>query len=549
MCYTGTSTMDSEDGVPVDLYIYDLTNGLASLLSPSILGRQVEGVWHTSVVVFEREYFYGGAGVTSCAPGSTQLGAPHRVERLGVTFVPFPVFNEYIQGLATTTYTGEAYRLLEHNCNHFSDEVAQFVCGARIPKHILAQPERDLPPPLRLALQALLDKLVPDGDQVYANGVRHSRRDSPDFLTLNHQIEEARVASQALDARRSSLTEKLARKERRKEKKRKKLREHGGGGDALEPDDDMAEAVEAMPEPRAALAGPSSRDLDAEADERRQEEQRRRERDPPIVYRDIDGTQEFEAFSKALEGVELSAEEQQSLDELQQYLVQGEGSWVLGDEFLTFIGRVLSDGGLKSECRVGVLRCLAAAALKDDVSLVLHQDRRHHALLAFAHRIDAHPPSEQLALALFMCNLFENTSSSEWLLYISEWEANGQTLSNIRVTTKVCVHCVLSEAGELRDAGTALLYNVATKEVKTVVFDEVCVELCMAALQLVAWAPGEEALWRALAALARLAAHSAEVPQLVALVGPDPSAFRGTSPRIDEQIDLIMSKVKSAAPS
>ncbi|CAH2220746.1 jg2218 [Pararge aegeria aegeria] len=68
-----------------------------------------------------------------------------------------------------------------------------------------------------------------------------------------------------------------------------------------------------------------------------------------------------------------------------------------------------------------------------------------------------------------ICNLFENTSSSEWLLYISEWEADGQTLSNIRVTTKVCVHCVLSEAGELRDAGTALLYNVATKEVKTVV--------------------------------------------------------------------------------
>lgn len=28
--------------------------------------------------------------------------------------------------------------------------------------------------------------------QVYANGVRHSRRDSPDYLTLNNQIEEAR---------------------------------------------------------------------------------------------------------------------------------------------------------------------------------------------------------------------------------------------------------------------------------------------------------------------------------------------------------------------
>lgn len=88
-------------------------------------------------------------------------------------------------------YRGQEYRLLEHNCNHFSDEVAQFVCGARVPKHIVSQAERDLPPPLRVALQAALDHLVPDGAPVYG-GVRHSRRDSPDYLTLNDQIEEAR---------------------------------------------------------------------------------------------------------------------------------------------------------------------------------------------------------------------------------------------------------------------------------------------------------------------------------------------------------------------
>lgn len=47
----------------------------------------------------------------------------------------------------------------------------------------------------------------------------------------------------------------------------------------------MAEAVEAV---AAERAGPSSRDLEAEADEHQLEEQRRRERDPPIVFRDID---------------------------------------------------------------------------------------------------------------------------------------------------------------------------------------------------------------------------------------------------------------------
>ncbi|XP_049869511.1 uncharacterized protein LOC126369227 isoform X2 [Pectinophora gossypiella] len=554
--------MASEKGVPVELYIYDLTHGMAALLSPAILdeqplvigkavdselglGRQVAGVWHTSVVVYEREYFYGGAGVTSCAPGGTQLGQPHQVERLGDTFVPFAVFVDYIQGLATTAYTGGAYRLLEHNCNHFSEEVAQFLCGAHVPKHILTQPDA-LPPPLRLALQALLDNLVPDSAQaVYADGVRHARQESPDFLTLNQQVEQARAQGAELEQRRSTLAEKLARKERRREKKRKK---HGQPVPA-----DMAEAVEAFA-PEELSAGPSQ----PVPEERDEHEERRAPRDPPIFYSDIDGAAEYEKLVSALEGASLSAEEQQSLQELQQYLVLGEGSWVLGDDFLAFIGRILSDAGLAG-ARGACLRCLAAAALREDVSLLLHQDRRHHALLSYAHSIDMQPLPEQIALALFMCNLFSHVSSSEWLLYISEWDAAGQPMSNIRATTKVCVHAALSEQLELRELGTALMYNVATKErlgagralrellprgAKSKVFDEVCVELAMALLQLLAWAPAEEHMYRAVLALARLAQHSADVPQLVALVGPDPAAFRGTSARVDEQIDLIAKKLK-----
>ncbi|XP_037293838.1 uncharacterized protein LOC115449982 isoform X2 [Manduca sexta] len=538
--------MASEQGTTVQLYIYDLTHGFASLLAPAIIGRHVEGVWHTAIVAYDREFFYGGGGITSCAPGATQLGAPHKVERLGETFVPFQVFVDYLQGLATTTYTPGMYNLLEHNCNHFSDEVAQFLCGARVPKHVLSQPDELLDAPQRAALQGLLANLLPDStnQMLYTNGSRLARQDSPDYLTLNNQIDEVRLQSAELEQRRCTLAEKLARKERKRDKKRKKhLRDHAP---PLPGDEDMAEAVETASSAHEELsrAGPSSEALELEADERRQEEQRKRDRDPPIVYKDIDGTVEFEKFSKALEGVDLTPEERQCVDELQQYLVHGEGSWVLGDDFLLFIGRLLNDDSVSCEVRVSALRCLAAAALREDVSLVLHQDRRHHALLTHAHRIDTRPLPEQQALALFMCNLFENISSSEWLLYISEWDSNGQPLSNIRATTKVCVHATLSEDAELREVGTALMHNIATKEVKTVVFDEVCVELAMALLQLLQWAPGEEQLHRAVKALARLAQHSQEVPQLVALVGPDPAAFRGTSPRVDEQIDLIMQKVK-----
>lgn len=65
--------------------------------------------------------------------------------------------------------------------------------------------------------------------------------------------------------------------------------------------------------------------------------------------------------------------------------------------------------------------------------------------------------------------MFENLSSSEWLLYISEWSYNNQQISNIRVTTKVAVHSLLSDRPVLQERGVAIVHNLACKEVKTVV--------------------------------------------------------------------------------
>ena len=52
--------------------------------------------------------------------------------------------------------------------------------------------------------------------------------------------------------------------------------------------------------------------------------------------------------------------------------------------------------------------------------------------------------------------------------YISEWDNDGKGLtSNIRVTTKVGVHALLSK--DFKDVGSALIYNMVTKEVKSAV--------------------------------------------------------------------------------
>lgn len=61
-----------DDSAPVQLYIYDLTNGMAEMMSQMILGRHIEGVWHTAVVVYGREFFYGSHGISSCMPVSNR---------------------------------------------------------------------------------------------------------------------------------------------------------------------------------------------------------------------------------------------------------------------------------------------------------------------------------------------------------------------------------------------------------------------------------------------------------------------------------------------
>lgn len=59
----------------VELYIYDLSQGLARVMSQMLVGRQLDGIWHTSVVVYGKEFFFGSTGIQSCTPVSSYY--PH----------------------------------------------------------------------------------------------------------------------------------------------------------------------------------------------------------------------------------------------------------------------------------------------------------------------------------------------------------------------------------------------------------------------------------------------------------------------------------------
>lgn len=86
---------------------------------------------------------------------------------------------------------------------------------------------------------------------------------------------------------------------------------------------------------------PSDQAMQLEEDEKREQEEKKRHRDPPIVFKDTLNVQtEYEGLVNALEG-KLNGDERTCLDELRQYVLENEGSWALGDNFLNFVGEPL----------------------------------------------------------------------------------------------------------------------------------------------------------------------------------------------------------------
>ncbi|KAF7714688.1 Desumoylating isopeptidase 1 [Penicillium ucsense] len=122
----------------VELYVYDLSKGLARVYSQPLTGTQIDAIYHTSLVVDGVEYYFG-QGIQTARPGSTHHGQPMEKVPMGKTELPVDVIQEYLESLAAI-YTPESYDLFLHNCNNFTQDFAMFLVGKSIPGHI-----RDLP--------------------------------------------------------------------------------------------------------------------------------------------------------------------------------------------------------------------------------------------------------------------------------------------------------------------------------------------------------------------------------------------------------------------
>jgi len=158
-----------EKGYKVELYLYDLSQGMAKAMSMGLLGKQIDGIWHTGVVVYGSEYFYGG-GIQASSPGMTQAGSPVQRLPLGVTYITQDVFHDFLRSVADQ-YSPRTYNLLTNNCNNFSDAVSNFLLDRPIPKHITDLPRVALSTPMGQMFRPMLENMqnqmggvVPWGD-------------------------------------------------------------------------------------------------------------------------------------------------------------------------------------------------------------------------------------------------------------------------------------------------------------------------------------------------------------------------------------------------
>lgn len=122
---------------PVTLYVYDISQGMAKAMSQMIVGKLVEGIWHTSVVVHNKEYYFQG-GTFGDTPKSTPFGQPVKEIALGVTEVSKEEIDDYVLGVQEQ-FSAQTYDIFKNNCNHYSNNLAEFLVGSEIPAEYLNQ--------------------------------------------------------------------------------------------------------------------------------------------------------------------------------------------------------------------------------------------------------------------------------------------------------------------------------------------------------------------------------------------------------------------------
>lgn len=150
----------------VQLAVYDLSHGMARQMSAQFLGPQfaIDIIPHTALVVFGREYFFGGGIQHENPTQLRQMMGMHPVQTLslGRTSVSQGQFEAWCQNCTQTgRYTAASYDLLQRNCNNFSHDAAQegLKLSQGVPAWILDVPRKFLSSPMGQMVRPMLENM------------------------------------------------------------------------------------------------------------------------------------------------------------------------------------------------------------------------------------------------------------------------------------------------------------------------------------------------------------------------------------------------------
>ena len=150
--------MEPEDPkYPVFVHIYDISQGMAKNMSQMFLGKQIDGIWHTGVVVYGKEYYFGG-GICAGPPKQTPFGFPTKIEKIGETQIPQDIFHDFLSELSPK-FSINNYDLFKNNCNNFAEECCQFLTGSSIPSYVTGLPAEVLNTPLGKIIEPMISNI------------------------------------------------------------------------------------------------------------------------------------------------------------------------------------------------------------------------------------------------------------------------------------------------------------------------------------------------------------------------------------------------------
>lgn len=159
---------------PVELLLYDISQGASRLFSTLLLGRRFEAIYHSSVLVFGAEYWYGGHLFEAEPPIDAHVFGPPlsnlellepsaykaelQVVRLGYTLTTPSEFRAFLYQEMQPKYHPQNYHALTNNCINFSDDVVHFLTGRGIPDSVRRLPELLMSTPAARLLAPLLGR-------------------------------------------------------------------------------------------------------------------------------------------------------------------------------------------------------------------------------------------------------------------------------------------------------------------------------------------------------------------------------------------------------